>query len=63
MPTYLYFCNECNKEFEEVHSIKEELQECPTCKELGKNPQAPKRLISTTNFILSGGGWSKDNYS
>lgn len=63
MPTYLYFCEECQQEFEEMHSIKTELKECPKCKEMGKEPHAPKRLIAGgTNFILTGGGWASEGY-
>jgi len=62
MPTYLYEC-EAHGEFEESHSITEELQECPKCKEEGLPANKPKRLISKgTGFILIGGGWAKDNY-
>ena len=58
MPTYTYFCEKCNKEFEEMHSINEELEECPECKT--KNP---KRLISGgTGFVLKGGGWANEGY-
>ena len=66
MPTYLYFCHDCQKEFEAEHSMSEELTECPTCQKLGKEPHPPKRLIAAgTNFILSDGGvgWAKDHYS
>lgn len=63
MPTYLYYCEECKKEFEEIHSITIELQECPKCKEFGKEPTRPKRLITATNFILAGGGWANNGYS
>lgn len=63
MPTYLYYCEECKKEFEEMHSINEELQECPKCKEEGFPANKPKKLISGgTGFILVGGGWARDNY-
>lgn len=61
MPTYLYFCNDCETEFEEFHSINDELKECPKCG--SKNP--PKRLIpSGTNFVLANGGvgWAKNGY-
>lgn len=61
MPTYLYFCKE-HGEFEEMHSIKEELKECPKCKEEGKKSDPPQRLISGTNFILVGGGWANEGY-
>lgn len=61
MPTYLYFCANCDKEFEAFHSIKEELTECPEC-----HKEKPKRLISGGNgFILSPGGvgWAAEKYS
>lgn len=64
MPTYSYFCDHCQKEFEEFHSITEQLEECPVCKENGNPPIAPKRLISGgTGFQLLGGGWAADKYS
>lgn len=64
MPTYLYFCEECNCEFEEVHSINAKLDECPKCKEAGKEPKEPRRLISSgATFILTGGGWANSGYS
>jgi putative FmdB family regulatory protein len=63
MPTYVYSC-ELHGEFEEFHSIKEKLEECPKCKEEGIDPpKKVKRLISGgTSFILSGTGWAKDSY-
>jgi len=61
MPTYLYFCP-VHKEFEEMHSINEELTECPKCKEESLPIQTVKKLISKTNFVLVGSGWGKDNY-
>lgn len=62
MPTYTYRC-EVHGEFEEVHSITEQLEECPQCKEEGLPTQKPTRLISGGGgFILTGGGWAKDNY-
>jgi len=64
MPTYLYFCEECQKEFEENHSINQELQECPECKLAGRPGKKPQRLIAGgSGFILNGGGWAKDRYS
>lgn len=63
MPTYTYCCKE-HGEFEEVHSIKEQLEDCPKCKEEGKEPQKVVRLISGGGgFILNGSGWARDNYS
>lgn len=62
MPTYTYRCD-VHGEFEEFHSIKEQLEECPKCQEEGLEPQKVVRLISGgTSFILVGSGWAKDNY-
>lgn len=66
MPTYIYTCpfsplNE--QEFETVHSIAQELTECPKCQEAGREQHAPKRLIAATNFVLVGGGWASSGYS
>lgn len=70
MPTYLYECP-THGEFEYQHSINDELQYCPYCEE--KNElidgervtfQKVKRLIAGgTTFVLSGGGWARDNYN
>lgn len=63
MPTYTYYC-EVHKEFENEHSIKEKLEECPLCKSAGLEPKPVVRLISkNTTFILSGGGWAREGYS
>ena len=64
MPTYLYCCENCSIEFEEVHSIKEKLEECPHCKNAGKGSHKVTRLISGgSGFILNGDCWAKDRYS
>ena len=31
MPRYLYHCNECDEEYQELHSIKEKLTDCKFC--------------------------------
>lgn len=63
MPTYLYKCEE-HGEFEEVHSINTQLEECPKCKAEGKTSDPPQRLIASgSTFILSGGGWASSGYS
>ena len=46
MPTYLYLCEKIHGEFEEEHSIKVALEECPKCKAEGLPPQKLKPLIS-----------------
>lgn len=64
MPTYTYHCEICQKEFDEFHSITDELDHCPKCREEGKEDRKPKRLISEgTNFILVGGKWASSGYS
>ncbi len=61
MPIYEYECKNqsCKHQWDELQSIKAEpIEHCPKCVE----PTA-KRLISASNFVLSGGGWAKDLYS
>lgn len=63
MPTYLYECP-IHGEFEEQHSIKEKLEECPKCQKEKLPVQKVTRLIQAGGgFILNGSGWAKDNYS
>lgn len=63
MPSYLYLCQD-HGEFEEFHSITEQLDECPKCKDEGKTSEPPTRLISPgSTFVLTGDCWAKDNYS
>ena len=63
MPTYTYSCS-VHGEFEETHSIKEHLEDCPKCKEEGLEPQKVTRLISSGgSFQLNGQRWARDNYS
>ncbi len=58
MPIYEYKCKECKKEFEVIKSITEcSLEKCPICKQL------TQRHISSTSFLLRGGGWEKDGYN
>lgn len=66
MPTYTYCCEEKHGEFEVSHSIKEKLEECPHCKEEGKDNVPVQRLIAGASaFHLKGGGvgWYKNGYS
>ncbi|UCE87172.1 MAG: zinc ribbon domain-containing protein [Deltaproteobacteria bacterium] len=59
MPTYEYSCGKCGYEFEREQRITEEpIRRCPKCRAL-----KAKRMISTTSFILKGGGWYSDLYS
>ena len=58
MPIYEYGCSECGKHIEAFQKIIDEpLTLCPECGgELSK-------LISSTSFVLKGGGWYADGYS
>jgi putative FmdB family regulatory protein len=62
MPTYLYHCsdNACDHEWEATHSMADEdvQKQCPKC-----NQETAKRMITTTNFVLVGGGWASSGYS
>lgn len=60
MPTYVYKCDECDIEFDVVHSINDEPRaECPRC-----SKETRHRLIAGgTQFVLVGGGWASDGYS
>lgn len=59
MPTYGYECTSCEKSFE----MDQRITEPPTtdCQLCGK-PTA-RRVITSGNFILKGGGWYADGYS
>jgi len=58
MPIYEYRCQECQQSFEEWQKDFTERQvPCPVCG--GK----AERLISSTSFVLKGGGWFSDLYS
>jgi len=59
MPTYEYQCAKCGQEFERDQRITDEpVKKCPHCRSA-----RVKRLISTTSFVLKGGGWYSDLYS
>ena len=58
MPIYEYRCQECQQTFEEWQKDFNERQvPCPVCG--GK----AERLISSSSFVLKGGGWYSDLYS
>ena len=58
MPTYSYQCEACQREFEKEQRISESaIKKCPSCGKLKL-----RRLISSGNFILKGGGWYSDGY-
>jgi len=58
MPIYEYQCQACGHQFETTQRITESpLKDCPSC----TKPEL-QRLISSTAFMLKGGGWYKDGY-
>ncbi len=58
MPIYEYRCPKCNKIFEEWSHITEDhpQEPCPDC------GTASSRIMSSTSFILEGGGWYVTDY-
>ena len=58
MPTYLYHCDSCEKDFEKILPIAryDELQNCPDC---GEGPA--RKMITRPNFILKGDDWTGKN--
>ena len=55
MPRYDYKCKKCGI-IEIEHRMNEKIEECPKCK--GKI----KKLISSSDFILKGEGWTPKHY-
>jgi len=59
MPTYEYFCTNCDCEFEEFQSIASEpIQICPKCKE--KTVQ--RKISGGTGLIFKGSGFYITDY-
>ena len=58
MPIYEYRCPKCNATFEEWlrHADDAATCVCPSC-----NGEA-RRIISSTTFVLKGGGWYATEY-
>lgn len=58
MPIYEYSCQDCKQIFEDWQKDYEERDiPCPVC-----GAQA-NRLISSTSFVLKGGGWYASGYT
>ena len=58
MPIYEYRCQECQQTFEEWQKDFADRQvPCPVC------GCKAERLISSSSFVLKGGGWYSDLYS
>ncbi len=57
MPIYEYQCEECEHKFDMLQKITAEpLKECPEC------GGPVHKLVSSTSFILKGGGWYATEY-
>ncbi|MBN2809545.1 MAG: zinc ribbon domain-containing protein [Deltaproteobacteria bacterium] len=57
MPIYEYQCEECEHTFDMLRKITDEpLKECPEC------GGPVNKLVSSTSFILKGGGWYATEY-
>ena len=57
MPIYEYRCEKCENQFEMLQKITAEpLKECPEC------GGPVNKLVSSTSFILKGGGWYATDY-
>jgi len=58
MPIYEYVCDSCGVKSEAIQKISDApLEVCPKC--AGK----VRKAMSSTSFVLKGGGWYKDGYS
>jgi putative FmdB family regulatory protein len=58
MPIYEYKCSSCQEQMEVMQKISDPaLSVCPEC------GGALSKLISSSSFILKGGGWYADGYS
>ncbi len=58
MPIYEYNCRDCKQIFEDWQKDYEERElPCPVC------GGPANRLISSTSFVLKGGGWYSSGYS
>lgn len=60
MPIYEYVCSACEHEFEQIQKFSDApITRCPSCAKKGKIT----KKLSTSAFILNGGGWYKQGYS
>ena len=58
MPIYEYACNGCGHRFEVFQKMSDPPPSlCPSC-----GAEQVRKLVSTTSFVLKGGGWYKDHY-
>jgi putative FmdB family regulatory protein len=61
MPIYVFECQKCEHEAEEIISFSDSEKyletECPKC-----FTKAYKKRVNSTSFKLKGKGWYKDGY-
>jgi len=58
MPTYSYTCDACGASFElEQRITADPIKKCTSC-----GQDKARRMITSGNFILKGGGWYADGY-
>ena len=59
-PTYVYFCEACKGEVEEMFSVSQapDFVSCPYC-----NLPAAKQISGGQGFILKGTNWARDKYT
>lgn len=54
MPTYVYACDACGKQFEKIQSFKDDaLTTCILCQESGK----VHRVLQPVGIVFKGSGW------
>ena len=57
MPIYEYQCSKCGNIIEKWDTISNNEYTCPKCK------NKMKKIISSSTFVLKGGGWYNDGYT
>lgn len=67
MPLYVYRCEKCGHEFDEIHKIADPSPPCPKVS-AEQVEQAPcggdtQKLITGGSFHLKGSGWASDGYA
>jgi putative FmdB family regulatory protein len=57
MPTYVYRCKRCKKEFEIFHRISENIKKCPDC-----GGELEKLIAPSAGLIFKGSGFYTTDY-
>lgn len=59
MPTYEYYCPDCDKDLEIFHSMKEDARkECPQC----KKTNLTRKISGGSGVIFKGSGFYETDY-